>query len=87
MKKLLNEWKKHLKEINEGVDPTCPDNVVEHAEDIFMLLDDAGHVEWSKENEADFLGKFGAFIEEYKEEYARKAAAAKKAAEDSREDF
>ena len=91
MKKLLNEWKKHLKEINEGVDPTCPDNVVEHAEDILLLLtpfgEDAGHVEWSKELEADFLEKFEAFIEEYKKKASEAADAAKKAVEDSREDF
>ena len=142
MKKLLNEWKKHLKEINEGdnsakcashmthlksahaahkrgderafqeiqyqtekmkalkcdmnKDYNKPederryyafsDKIKELAEDIFIDLSDAGHVEWSKENEADFLEKFDAFIEEYKEEYARKAAA-EKAAEEDREDF
>ena len=86
MKKLLNEWKKHLKEINEGVIYDLSDEVIEHAEDIFVLLDDAGHVEWSKENEIDFLEKFEAFIKEYKEEYARKAAD-EKAAEEDREDF
>ena len=86
MKKLLNEWKKHLKEINEGVIYDLSDEVIEHAEDIFVLLDDAGHVEWSKENEADFLKKFEAFIKEYKEEHARKVAD-EKAAEEDREDF
>ena len=91
MKKLLNEWKKHLKEINEGVRYNLSDKVVEHAEDILLLLtpfgEDAGHVEWSTELEADFLEKFEAFIEEYKEKASEAAAAAKKAAEDSREDF
>tara|TARA_R100001594_G_scaffold136422_1_gene178757 strand:+ start:280 stop:555 length:276 start_codon:yes stop_codon:yes gene_type:complete len=91
MKKLLNEWKKHLKEINEGVDPTCPDNVVEHAEDILHLLtpfgEGDGEVEWSTELKADFLEKFKAFIEEYKRKASEAAEAAKKAVEDSREDF
>ena len=95
MKKLLNEWKKHLKEINEGIERNLSDSVVEHAEDILLLLtkegipfgEDGDEVEWSKELEVDFLEKFEAFIEEYKRKASEAAEAAKKAVEDSREDF
>jgi hypothetical protein len=60
MKLLMENWRKLLEE-TEPPHYTFSDEVKEHAEDIFELLDDAG------DNEADFLQKFEAFVKEYKE--------------------